>query len=146
MRLSALVRWDGARLDRELAAGISLQSSEALALRGRRITGRRRRVSVARGLARVVRTANDTSPGFTAAVPVNREEVLRARAVIEVIERRLCTPEPVMARGVAMLNELLTEATSPLYRPVEPGELGSQLRAAAAALEPPDRCDYAILR
>jgi hypothetical protein len=32
---------------------------------------------------------------------------------------------------------LLTDGTSSLYRPTEPGALGSRLRAAAAALEPP---------
>jgi hypothetical protein len=39
----------------------------------------------------------------------------------------------------AMLLMLLTDGTSPLYRPDEPGALGSRLRAAAAALEPSDR-------
>src|SRR5437016_6312392 len=35
----------------------------------------------------------------------------------------------------------LTDGTSPLYQPAEPGALGSHLRAAAAALELPTRAD-----
>ena len=141
VRLFAVVRWQGARLDRELAAGIGPQASEAHALRARTITGRRSRASVARGLQRVIRAATDTAPGFTAAVRPDRREVLAARTVIEALGRRLRAPEPVSARGMAMLGGLLTEGTSPLYRPDQAGALGSQLRAAAAALEPASRWD-----
>jgi hypothetical protein len=141
VRLSAVVRWHGARLDQELAAGVSPQTCEAHALRARTITGRRSRASVARGLQRVLRTATDTSPGFTAAVRPHRREVLAARTVIEALDRRLRAPEPVSPRGMAILGGLLTDGTSPLYRPDQPGALGSQLRAAAAALEPANRWD-----
>lgn len=141
VRLAVVVRWQTARLDRELAAGVSPRTSEALALRARRITRRRSRASVARGLARVRRSATDTSARFTAAVAPNRREVLAARTVIDTLEHRLRAPEALTARGMAMLHELLTEPTSPLYRPDEPGALGSRLRAAAAALEPTDRWD-----
>jgi hypothetical protein len=34
-----------------------------------------------------------------------------------------------------MLSVLLSDGTSPLYRPTEAGALGSRLRAAAASLE-----------
>jgi hypothetical protein len=130
------VWWHAANLDRELAAGVRVRSSDAHALRAVRITGRRRRASLADGLARVLRNASDSRPRFTAAVPPDRRSVLAARPVIEALERRLVSPEPVAARGVAMIGELLTEPISPLYRPLEPGALGSRLRAAAAALEP----------
>ena len=128
--------WQASRLDRELAAGVIPEAVDALALRARRVTGRRSRTSIAHGLARVVRTASDTGAGFTAAVPPNRQEVLAARPVIDALRRRLAGGEPVTARGMAMLSELLSEPMSPLYRPDEPGALGSRLRAAAAALEP----------
>jgi len=136
VRLGVVVRWRGALLDRDLAAGVSLRSSDAHALRAVRITNRRRRMSLAGGLVRVLRRASDSKARFTAAVPPDRRAVLAARPVIEALERRLVSPEPVAARGVAMLAELLTEPTSPLYRPHDPGALGSRLRAAAAALEP----------
>jgi hypothetical protein len=105
------------------------------------ITRRRSRANVACGLARVVRSAVDNSRGFTAAVPPNRREVVAARTLIDTLERRLRAREPLTARGMAMLLELLSEPTSPLYRPAERGALGSRLRAAAAALEPTDRWD-----
>jgi hypothetical protein len=83
-----------------------------------------------------VRSASDLRARFTAAVSPDRPAVLAARPVIEALERRLVGPEPVAARGVAMLGELLTEPTSPLYRPPDPAALASRLRDAAAALEP----------
>lgn len=76
---------------------------------------------------------------FTAAVAPDRREVLAARPVIDALVRRLHGTEPVTARGVAMLSQLLAEPTSPLYRPDDTGVLGSRLRAAAAALEPRNR-------
>ncbi len=78
---------------------------------------------------------------FTAAVAPDRREVLAARPVIDALVRRLQGTEAVTARGMAMLSQLLTEPTSPLYRPDEPGALGSRLRAAAAALEPSNSRD-----
>ena len=89
----------------------------------------------------MLRSATDTAPGFTAAVRPHRREVLAARTVIETLARRLRAPAPVSARGMAILGGLLTDGTSPLYLPDEPGALGSQLRAAAAALEPASRWD-----
>jgi hypothetical protein len=83
-----------------------------------------------------VRSASDPNARFTAAVPPSRRAVLAARPVIDALERRLVGPEPVAARGVAILGELLTEPTSPLYRPPDPAALASRLRAASAALEP----------
>ena len=81
--------------------------------------------------------------GFSAAVRPDRREVIAARTVLATLDRRLRAAEPVSARGVALLESLLTDGTSPLYRPAELGALGSQLRAAAAALEPPARPDPA---
>jgi hypothetical protein len=136
VRLSVVVWWQAARLDRDLAAGVSLRASDARALRALRIAGRRRRYSLADGLAGVVRSASDPKARFTAAVAPDRRAVLAARPIMEALERRLVGPEPVAARGVAMLGELLTEPTSPLYRPPDAAALASRLRAAAAALEP----------
>jgi hypothetical protein len=131
-----IVRWQAATLDRDLAAGVSVRTSDAHAARAVRITARRRRASLAGGLARVLRSASDSRPRFTAAVVPDRRAVLAARPVIEAMERRLRGPEPVAARGVAMLFGLLTEPTSAVYPSDDPAALGSRLRAAAAALEP----------
>jgi hypothetical protein len=67
--------------------------------------------------------------------------MLSARTVIAALDQRLRAPEPVSAHGMALLLVLLTDGASPLYRPSEPGALGSRLRAAAAALEPSSRSE-----
>ena len=136
MRLSLIASCHAAELDRQLAAGASPSASALLAIRGQRLIGRRYRARVAAGMARAVRDAEASPYGFTAAVRPDRREVIAARTVIATLDRRLRTSEPVSPQGVAMLGSLLTDGTSPLYRPAEPGTLGSQLRAAAAALEP----------
>ncbi len=94
------------------------------------------RRQAAAGLAGALRSARSVRPGFTAAVCPPAPDVLEAEAVIAAIDRRLCGIEPVAARGVAMIRLLLTDGNSVLYRPGEPGALGSRLRAAAVALEP----------
>jgi hypothetical protein len=98
-------------------------------------------VRVAAGLARAVRDAEATTRGLTAAVRPDQHEVIAARTVLATLDLRLRAPEPVTAHGVALLEWLLIDGTSPLYHPAEPGALGSQLRAAAAALELPARND-----
>jgi hypothetical protein len=124
-----------------LAAGISPWSSDELALRARWLTSRRSRTRLAGGLRRGARDAQKGLTGFGAAALPHRGEVLEARTVLAAVERRLRAREPVAARGVAMVRMLLTDGTSPLYRPAEHGALGSGLRAAAAALEPSARED-----
>jgi hypothetical protein len=135
LHLFLAVRWRGSDLDRRLAAGEDPRGSDALALRALRITTRRGRASVAGGLAGILRSARAGRLRFTAAVTPNRSEVLEAAAVIAAVERRLRAAEPVAAHGVAMVRLLLIDGNGPLYRPGEPGVLGSRLRAAAAALQ-----------
>jgi hypothetical protein len=137
LRLALIVWWHGAELDSRLAAGEDPWASDALALRAHRITGKRHRTRVANGLAGALRSAREGRAGFTAAVRPHHPDVLDTRAVIETIERRLRDPEPVEPRGVAIVRSLLVDGNSPLYRPDQPGALGSRLRAAAAALGAP---------
>jgi hypothetical protein len=139
VRLGLIASWRAAELDRQLAAGASAGASALLAIRSQRITGRRYRARVAAGLARAVRDAHNTTHGLSAAIRPDRREVVAARTVLATLYRRLRADEPVSAQGVALLEALLTDGTSALYRPTEDGALGSQLRAAAAALEPPAR-------
>jgi hypothetical protein len=136
IRLTLIAGWRARELDEQLAAGASPDASAFLAMRGQRIISRRYRARVADGLARAVRDARATADGLSAAVRPDRREVIAARTVLATLDRRLRSAEPVSPQGVAMLLSLLTDGTSPLYRPIEPGALGSQLRAAAAALEP----------
>jgi hypothetical protein len=126
-------------LDHQLAAGASPRTSAALEVRARRITGSRNRRRVADGLARTLSAAHTSKPGFTAAVRPQAKEVLDASTVLASLDRHLRGSEPVAATGVAMLQLLLVDCTSPLYQPTEAGELGSRLRAAAVALKTTNR-------
>ena len=139
VRLGLIARWRAWELDGQLAAGVSPASGALLAVRAQRLTSRCFRDRVADGLTRTVRDAEAGALSFSAAVRPHRGEVIAARTVLTTLERRLRGAEPVSAQGVALLEWLLTDGTSPLYVPTEPGALGSRLRAAAAALEPPVR-------
>jgi hypothetical protein len=126
--------WRASELDRQLGAG----TSAILAVRAETLTSQGSRRRLADGLARALRSARDTTPALSAAVRPRAREVLATRTVLAVLDHRLRAPEPVAARGMAMLQGLLTDAASQLYQPGNPGALGSRLRAAAAALEPRD--------
>jgi hypothetical protein len=135
LRLRFSAAWHSTTLDCELAEGVDPQTSAVLAVRARKLSGRRGRKLVADGLAGAVQRAKDTTPGITAAVRPDARELLDAGIVLAALEHRLRGSEAVTAQGVAMLRGLLTDAASPLYQPSGRGELGSRLRAAAAALE-----------
>ena len=135
VRLALIACCCATKLDRQLAAGARPGPGTLLAVHGQRITSRHGRARVADGLARAVRDAL-ASPRASAAVPPDRRELLAARTVLAVLDRRLRAAEPITAQGVALLRELLIDGAGPLYRCSEPGALGSRLRAAAAILEP----------
>ena len=135
MRATAKAWINGWELDRQLAAGCDPEADAALEARARRITSRRSRRRLADGLARVQRTVEPARPAFTAAARLDAAEVLAARSVLASLERRLRDADQIAAPGAAMLGLLLTDCTGPLYHPTGPGELGSWLRAAAAALD-----------
>lgn len=139
LRLHLYAAWHSITLDRELAEGVDPQSSPVLELRARKLVGPRGRKRIADGLARALRSATDTTPGITTALPPRARELLKARTVLTALDHRLRGSECVSAQGVAMLRGLLTDAASPLYQPSGPGELASRLRAAAAALTPSDQ-------
>ena len=139
IRLGLIARWRARELDDQLAAGANPSSSEFLEIRAQRLTSRCFRERVAGGLTRAVRDAEASALSFSAAVRPHRREVIAARTVLATLDRRLRGAEAVSAQGVALLESLLTDGTSPLYMPAEPGALGSRLRSAAAALEPTGR-------
>jgi hypothetical protein len=136
LRMRLLAAWRGAELDRQLAAGVEPQSSLLLALRARKLISDRSRRRVARGLVRAYRNAQQATPCFTAAVRPNARELLPAQGLLAAIDRRLRSPAPIRAEGIAIIEVLLTDGASPLYQDVESGTLMRQLQAATAALEP----------
>ena len=125
------------------------QRRPALGDRVRERLEARRRRTVAAGLERVVARAGRRSPGSSAALPIDRGEVLRARPWLLQLSERLREPGAVNPRGLAMVNRLLTDGASPILSPgwrtkqLAPGTLERQARGALAALdgEPADLPD-----
>jgi hypothetical protein len=72
---------------------------------------------------------------LTSAVAPDFVEVRNARPTLFTIVNLLESREPVTARGMTMIRDLLSDGNSPLYEPAERGEFGDSIRAAAAELE-----------
>ena len=67
---------------------------------------------------------------------VNRRAVLDAHEAIEAMIARLCSPEPVAVKGMAMAERIVTDGlTSPLYNWSAPASLTRLLLVATAELD-----------
>jgi hypothetical protein len=86
------------------------------------------RRSLAKGIERAIAQTERYSE--SAALPINREEVVRSRPLLLRLAVRLRAPENASPCGVAIVRLLLTEDTSPI---ISPG--WSRAKAAAGALE-----------
>ena len=130
---AALRRTD---LIRALAAGADPGASDELALRARQLTSERNRRTLARTLRRTLAEAHRPQMTRGRAVITDRAAVLDAKdAIAEMIER-LDSNRPVRTQGVALLEQILTNADrSPLYNRSEPGSLRRLIRVAIAALD-----------
>jgi hypothetical protein len=122
----------GATLDGQLADGVDPESNVGLAVRAQLLVRPSQRRRLARGLRRVLTTAQ-ASPGVRTRAPVQVGTVSLARADLETLADRLLQPGPVNVRGVARTKVLLGDGSGPLYL-AGSRDLGSELRSAAAAL------------
>ncbi len=138
--LRARTRLGRTWLDREIARGTERQADPALALRQAQLVSSRERTRLARRLEQVL--ADASPPGTlsgVARVDVGAVEV--ARPVFTELILSLRSSEAVAARGVILAWRLLTEATSPVYRPpgvrlVDPDRLWHESLAVLFALRP----------
>jgi len=108
-RLMACVR--AGSLDRELIDGCSPEECAYLAARALQLTSERSRRGLADGLDRLL-AGTDHRP----MAPVERARVTGAGAELRALRERLLAPDPLPARGVAMVNELLCDGAGPLYQ------------------------------
>jgi hypothetical protein len=131
-RITARLR--AGRLDRALAVGVPAPAGSALAVHAARLSSVAERHAIAQALRRAVRDAND-DPRATRSgrVPMHRANIASAQALIDEVTLRLHAPDPVRARGMARLRQLLSDGTGPLYR-YGRGDLAGRLGAALAAL------------
>jgi hypothetical protein len=121
-------------LKRALAAGADPGSSPELAYRAEQLTSHRCRRALAASLHRTLREALEPPAPFTAAVPLQRREILEARDDIERLAQDLLAPGDMPARGVVLVQDLLTQGSSPLFTPGPEGQLERAVRQARAAL------------
>jgi hypothetical protein len=89
----------------------------------------------------VARASSPTRPPAVAVEP-DRGEVWAAAAQLAQVRELLRSGAPIYARGVAMLEGLLTEGGSALYLPHRRGELSHELELILTALEGQDQFAY----
>jgi hypothetical protein len=137
-----LARARAARLDRELAAGMSPEASATLAARALRLTSPGFRRDLATSLQRILAAAGDPpalprSPATAARpprIPPRPERVRQSAPLLAALASRLAAPGPVPAQGVATLSQLLADGTGPLYHQASRNDLRALLDRAAHAL------------
>jgi hypothetical protein len=125
-------------LDNQLASGASPWQSPTRAARALQLTGDRQRRTLARSLERLAEDADRPAPPFRGAVITPcRQQVREALPLILALASRLRRPEPVAARGVARLNELVSDGTGPCYLRSHPQTLTLALETVMAWLDVP---------
>ncbi len=129
-------RWRAHRLDEALACGASPEASAALALRAQRLTEPHRRWSIAGGLRRIVREAEDERRSWFGRVRPDVRAVRAASTELNRLADTLDDPGPVAAAGVAQAWLLLTDATGPLYNARSGERLLGRAAQAAQQLRP----------
>jgi hypothetical protein len=132
-----LFRITAHRLDAELAAGQSAETSERHARRARMLVAPRSRRALAVNWEHALELAARPPGGLSGRVPVSRRRVLDAEPEIRRLIDALNASGPVPARGVAMARQLLTESGSPVYAVNRPAlDLGELVGEAARRLDP----------
>jgi hypothetical protein len=133
-----LARCAAARLDRELAAGTSPESSVILAARAIQLTSMKFRRDLATSVQRILAAAGDSPaaagdspaimPSRAAGVsrprlPLSRAQISQLAGPLARLAGSLTTPGPVPVQAVAMASQLLADGTGPLYHPVRRDDL-----------------------
>ena len=129
-----LVRLRRGTLDRALADGYDPFSSPALAVRAQQLEAPHEITLVAARMRSILHELDHPTPGFSARIPIQRAQVAAARPFIANLVERLATIEHPRAAGVARTRLLLTDGSSPVYAPFDPGALARLAWRAADAL------------
>ena len=137
-----LARCAAARLDRELAAGASPETSATLAARAMHLTSVKVRRDLAASVQRILAVAGhpaQVTPAPAVAVHLSRLPLRRARISQSAVPLArlagyLTAPGPVPVRGVAIISQLLTDGTGPLYYQGCADDLSDIIENASQAL------------
>ena len=122
------------RLDRALAAGTDPRAGVLLERRAAQLTSRRARRLTADALESHLVKARTPRTGLTAAIPVQRGELLRAGRETRLLIELLRDDGDVRAQGMARIHRLLSDGGSPLYADSPRGTLAQTLIAATECM------------
>jgi hypothetical protein len=109
------VRLHASSLERRLAAGEDPRTDRALELRAAQLVAARERRALAAAIERIVDEVDKPSAAISAAAPVCRAAIKRARPQLLELVSDLRSPWPVRAAGVVLVRRLLRDGASPLY-------------------------------
>jgi hypothetical protein len=142
-----LARVLAVRLDRQLASGTRPEADAVLAARAMFLTSARYRRALATSLRRMLAAsavpsarphpmAEARSPlaAFRPHVPLRRDLIAGSAPELTGLANYLTAPRPVPARGVALVSQLLTDGSGPLYRAAAREDLGGLIDQASQAL------------
>ena len=137
-----LARCTAARLDRELAAGTSPETSLSLAARAMQLTSMKFRRDLATSVQRILAVAEGSAAALlwaAGAVPPPRLQLCRAQispsaVPLAKLAGYLTAPGPLPVQGVAMVSQLLADGTGPLYREASGDDLGDIIEDAMRVL------------
>jgi hypothetical protein len=137
-----LARGAGWRLDGELAAGASPESSIRLAARAMQLTSSKSRRDLATSLERILAVVREQPAGIPAGtsavrpprLPLCRARISRSAGPLATLVGCLTAPGPVPVQGVAMVHRLVTNGTGPLYWQACRDDLGDIIEKATQAL------------
>jgi hypothetical protein len=137
-----LARCAVARLDRELAAGTSPETSASLALRAMALTSAKVRRDLAISVQRILVAAGQQPAAMLppaaavrpARVPLSRARISQSAVPLASLAGCLTAPRPVPVQGVAMVSQLLADGTGPLYREACGDDLADIIENATWAL------------
>jgi hypothetical protein len=121
-------------LDSSLAHGADPSATRELSRRARQLTSRRSRAALAQGIRNLIDAAEEPRRGYTAAVPVQSREILSERTFLLELADELAGEDKLSPRGIALVEGLLTDGTSPVYAPSPEGALHAALTHARATL------------
>ena len=137
-----LARCAAARLDRELAAGASPETSATLAARAMHLTSVKVRRDLAASVQRILAAAGHPAQVTLASavavhpprLPLRRARISQSAVPLARLTGYLTAPGPVPVQGVAIISQLLADGTGPLYRHGCADDLSDIIENATRAL------------
>ncbi len=124
-------------LTQALSGGADPAMSPELAMWAARLTADRHRRVISRTLRRTIADARQPALSRYGFVLIRRRAVLDAEYELDALIKRLYSPQPVAARGMALIQRIVTDGGwSPMYSPAAPGALRQLILLATEALDP----------